>query len=410
MAKRFGLSAKLALAFLGISALTLALVLVLLERATTDSFRSYVAHGDSMEQMMPGSEEIMGSDEGMMGPDEQSFLSRLRLWLVLGGVGGAGLAAVAGIVVAGRITRPLRAIGEAANAIARGEQSRRAPVGSSDELGDLAASFNQMAEALARQEATRQRFIADVAHELRTPLAVLQAEIEALQDGITQPNSERLASLHEETALLNRLVEDLRTLSLADGGELKLELAETAPGDVLRRGVLAMSEAAARAGVSLALDLESDLPLVVADRDRITQVVTNLLSNAIRHTPSGGEVRVRASAKRHNLQVEVRDSGSGIPPDSLPVIFDRLYRVDPSRSRSSGGSGLGLAIAQQLVRAHGGEIWAANNAGAGATVAFTLPLVARPASTGGKGRRRERTGANTLPSAPEADASTGMAR
>ena len=298
----------------------------------------------------------------------------------------------------------------AANAIARGEQSRRAPVGSSDELGDLAASFNQMAEALARQEATRQRFIADVAHELRTPLAVLQAEIEALQDGITQPNSERLASLHEETALLNRLVEDLRTLSLADGGELKLELAETAPGDVLRRGVLAMSEAAARAGVSLALDLESDLPLVVADRDRITQVVTNLLSNAIRHTPSGGEVRVRASAKRHNLQVEVRDSGSGIPPDSLPVIFDRLYRVDPSRSRSSGGSGLGLAIAQQLVRAHGGEIWAANNAGAGATVAFTLPLVARPASTGGKGRRRERTGANTLPSAPEADASTGMAR
>jgi len=177
MAKRFGLSAKLALALRAISALTLVLVLVLLERATTESFHSYVAHSESMEQMMPGAEPMVGPDEAMMGPDEQGFLNRLRLWLVLGGLGGAALAGVAGVFVAGRITRPLREIGEAADAVARGDTSRRASMPSNDELGDLAASFNQMADALARQEVTRKQFFADVAHELRTPLAVLQAEI-----------------------------------------------------------------------------------------------------------------------------------------------------------------------------------------------------------------------------------------
>ena len=394
MARRFGLSAKLALASVAISVGTLVLVLVLLERATTDSFQSYLGHTDSMDQMMPGSDE-------MMGPAERSFINQLRLWLILGGIGGAVLAAVAGVVVAGRITRPLREIGEAANAIAHGDKSRRAPVETSDELGDLAANFNQMAEALAREEATRQQFIATVAHELRTPLAVLQAEIEALQDGVTQPNGERLASLHEETALLNRLVEDLRTLSLADGGELKLELTTTRAGDVIRRAVVAMSEAAAQSGVLLGHDLQSDLPPVVADPDRITQVVTNLLSNAIRHTPSGSEVRVRAFTKRRNLHVEVRDSGSGIPPEALPHIFERLYRVDPSRSRSSGGSGLGLAIAQQLVRAHGGDISAANNEGAGTTVTFTLPLIG-PASGRKSGRtRHEARAEGQAPAAPQ---------
>ena len=401
MAKRFGLSAKLALALRAISALTLVLVLVLLERATTESFHSYVAHSESMEQMMPGAEPMVGPDEAMMGQDEQGFLNRLRLWLVLGGLGGAALAGVAGVFVAGRITRPLREIGEAADAVARGDTSRRASMPSNDELGDLAASFNQMADALARQEVTRKQFFADVAHELRTPLAVLQAEIEALQDGLTEPNSERLASLHEETALLNRLVEDLRTLSLADGGELRLDLAETAPADVLSRAVLSMAEAATRAGVRLALDLEPHLPPVIADPDRINQVVTNLLSNAIRHTPPGGEIRVRASTKDRKLQVEVRDSGSGIPAETLPRIFDRLYRAEPSRSRSSGGSGLGLAIAQQLVRAHGGEIWAANNEGGGATVAFTLPLAAAAAGRRKSQRRgREDTGVH-LPATPK---------
>jgi len=200
---------------------------------------------------------------------------------------------------------------------------------------------------------------------------------------------------------LNRLVEDLRTLSLADGGELRLDLAETAPADGLSRAVLSMAEAATRAGVRLALDLEPHLPPVIADPDRINQVVTNLLSNAIRHTPPGGEIRVRASTKDRKLQVEVRDSGSGIPAETLPRIFDRLYRAEPSRSRSSGGSGLGLAIAQQLVRAHGGEIWAANNEGGGATVAFTLPLAAAAAGRRKSQRRgREDTGVH-LPATPK---------
>ena len=366
MPKRFGLSLKLTLAFLGVSAITLAIVLVLLDRLTTESFRSYLAHNEMMRSVMPEA-------HGLMGPDEQDFIARLRLSLILGGVGGALVATLAGVIVARYITRPLHEIEEAARSVALGDASRRASVSSSDELGELAASFNTMAASLANQERTRQQFIADVAHELRTPLTVLQGEIEALQDGVTKPSRERLESLHEETQLLNRLVEDLRTLSLADAGELKLQVSSEPAAAIIRRGVSAMREAAERANVGLKIDLASDLPAVPVDGQRLLQVLINLLSNAIRHTPPGGEVRVSADATQDQVRVHVQDSGSGIPQEALPHVFDRFFRVDPSRTRSSGGSGLGLAIARQLIRAHGGEIWAENNKEPGATVSFTLP-------------------------------------
>ena len=379
MPRRLGLSLKLALAFLGVSALTLAIVLLILDRSTTQSFRSYLRYDQEMQDMMQGSDPVPGmsamyGSEPAMDAGEQDFVDRLRLSLILGGIGGAAIAALIGLAIAGRITAPLREIEAAAKAVAQGDTSRRASVDSDDELGDLAGSFNQMAAVLARQEETRQQFVADVAHELRTPLAVLQGEIEALQDGVTQPTEERLASLHEETEVLHRLVEDLRTLSLAEAGELNLVPARERAALVLGRAAAAMVETAARAGVTLVIDLPASLPEINLDSDRIVQVLMNLLSNAIRHTPAGGEVRVAAQVVGESLRVSVSDSGSGIPEEALPHVFDRFYRVDPSRSRDSGGSGLGLAIARQLVRMHGGDISARNNDGAGASFAFTLPL------------------------------------
>ncbi|HLF78896.1 MAG TPA: ATP-binding protein [Dehalococcoidia bacterium] len=379
MPKRFGLSFKLALAFLGVSAVTLVLALVLIDRLTTEGFRSYLTHNEMMRSVMPEA-------HGLMGPDEQDFIGRLRLSLILAGLGGAFVATVAGLVVAGYITRPLRLIEEAARSVARGDTLRRAHVTSNDELGDLAASFNTMADSLAGQERTRQQFIADVSHELRTPLTVLQGEIEALQDGVTRPSKERLESLYEETQLLNRLVDDLRTLSLADAGELTLQIQTEPVADILRRGGAAMAETAARENVELKLDLAPDLPAVTVDAHRISQVLINLLSNAIRHTPPGGEVCVSAELTGSVVRVHVKDSGSGMPVEALPHVFDRFYRVDPSRSRSSGGSGLGLAISRQLVHAHGGDIWAENNQGPGASFTFTIPVARAYGLKAGKHR------------------------
>jgi signal transduction histidine kinase len=396
MTKRFGLSLKLAIAFLAVSTLSLAIVLFAIERSTASSFQSYVRHQELMQEAITnGTMPITGSP-GVMptvlnGDAQNSFFDRLRLSLILGGAGGAALALLVGVIVARRITQPLREIESAASAVARGDSSRRAVVKGNDELGELAASFNTMAESLAAQERTRQQFIADIAHELRTPLAVLQGEIEALQDGVTQPNKERLESLHEEAQLLTRLVDDLRTLSLADAGELRLEVSTEPVAVLVRKAASSMLEPAARAKVALKLDVEPDLPPVRVDGHRISQVLMNLLSNAIRHTPAGGEVHLSAEAAGGMVRVQVKDTGSGIPVEALPHVFDRFYRVDASRSRNSGGSGLGLAIARQIVRAHGGDIWAENNDGPGATFSFTLPL----ASTGEpriRGRARAEAG------------------
>ena len=193
-------------------------------------------------------------------------------------------------------------------------------------------------------------------------------------DRVTISDARGHFTLHEETEILHRLVEDLRTLSLAEAGELNLAPARERAALVLGRAAAAMVETAARAGVTLVTDLPASLPEINLDSDRIVQVLMNLLSNAIRHTPAGGEVRVAARVSGESLHVSVSDSGSGIPEEALPHVFDRFYRVDPSRSRDSGGSGLGLAIARQLVRMHGGDISAGNNDGAGASFGFTLPL------------------------------------
>ncbi len=305
----------------------------------------------------------------------------------------AGLVALAlGALLFFQMTAPIRQLTAAAHAIAAGDLSQRVDVRTGDELGELANAFNTMAGNLAASEAQRRQIVADVAHELRTPLSVLQANLEAMQDGVLPADSEQLASLHEETLLLSRLVADLRLLSLAEAGQLKLERTEVDLCELVRKACERMRPAAQARGINLAQELVPMAP-VLADADRLIQVIGNLVDNAMRHTPAGGAVMLqvslanldRAGAPAFQTEVKfylvtVTDTGTGIPLEDLAHVFDRFYKADKSRTRASGGSGLGLAIAKHFIEAHGGQVWAespiyhtATGTGYGTRLCFTLP-------------------------------------
>jgi signal transduction histidine kinase len=289
--------------------------------------------------------------------------------------GVAGLAAVLlTLVLSRRILRPVEALTAAAQRMEKGDLSQRVEVHSQDEIGELARAFNAMADGLARLEELRRNMVTDVAHELRTPLSNIRGYLEALQDGVVEPKPEVIDSLHEEAMLLNRLVDDLRELTLAEAGQLKLERRPVAPADLVDRALEAARAQAEAKGIALQADLPEDLPLVDVDSQRIGQVLGNLLSNALTHTPPGGKVVVVARAKQLAVEVSVSDTGEGIPLERLPYIFERFYRADRSRSRATGGTGLGLSIAKQLVEAHGGRISVASQVGQGTTFTFTLPV------------------------------------
>ena len=246
---------------------------------------------------------------------------------------------------------------------------------SQDEIGQLALTFNQMADSLAKHEELRRSLIADVAHELRTPLTVIQGNLEAMMDGLLPANPQEIATLRDEAALLSRLVADLRLLSLAEAGQLKLERVKTDPVELVTRAVESFRLQAQTSDVQLNLEFAPDLPQIEVDLGRMTQVIRNLLSNALRHTPEGGKVAITCQTNpEHEFLVAVSDTGEGIFPEDLPYIFDRFYRADKSRSRVSGGSGIGLAIVKQLVEAHGGKVWVTSELGQGTTFGFTLPL------------------------------------
>jgi len=290
---------------------------------------------------------------------------------------GAG-AGLLGILLALLLSRwalaPVRALIQGIRRVAQGDLSFRVSPSGPHEVAELARAFNRMAEDLERMERQRRALMADIAHELRTPLTNLQGYLEALQDGVLEPTPETLQTLHGQVLQLGRLVEDLRLLASAEAGALRLERTPTPPLEVLRQAVSAHRPRADARGVALDLDAPPDLPPVRMDPYRIGQVLNNLLENALRHTPEGGRVVVSARQEDSTLRVAVEDTGPGIPPEHLPHIFERFYRVDPSRSRETGGAGLGLAIARTLVGAHGGRIWAENRPEGGARFVFTLPL------------------------------------
>jgi signal transduction histidine kinase len=243
-----------------------------------------------------------------------------------------------------------------------------------------------MAESLQSAEQGRRAMTADIAHELRNPLAVQRASLEALQDGIFPLTPESLDPILEQNLLLTRLVEDLRTLALADSGQLALERTPTDLASLVRRVMERFEPQAATQQVNLQLEVRSTaihpLPTVHLDPVRVEQILNNLLSNALRQLPSGGSIRLSLEtapeAAPRVVRIRVLDSGAGIPPEALPHIFERFYRAGRSRSRSEGGSGLGLAIARQLAEAHGGSLEAANDPAGGAVFTLTLPLNSKP--------------------------------
>lgn len=309
--------------------------------------------------------------------DVEPPLSRLadavgRALKIAGAVAGvAGILLV--IFMSRRMLASIGSLTTAARGLGSGDLSSRADVKGSDEIAELGRTFNSMADALEESERQRQSLVSDVAHELRTPLSNIQGHIEAMQDGLLKPDADNLETVHLQALHLNRLVDDLRLLAQSEAQELRLDLSPASVGEIVQRVTTSFRARAEAEEVRLETMVEEALPTVAVDRVRIEQVLANLVDNAIRHTPPGGRVAVAASQAAGSIRVEVTDTGPGIPSEALPHVFDRLYRVDPSRDRGTGGSGLGLTIARQLVKAHGGAIRAESVEGRGSRFAFNLP-------------------------------------
>jgi len=272
------------------------------------------------------------------------------------------------------ILRPVDELIAAARAMEKGDLSQRVSVGSRGELGELANAFNAMAEGLTRLEQLRQNMVTDVAHELRTPLSNVRGYLEALRDGVVEPTPEMIASVYEEAMLLNRLVDDLQELAMAEAGQLKLVCQPVDIRDVIERAVLSLSAQAVEKEINVEIDVPDDLPLVEADAERLGQVLRNLVKNAIVNTPAGGEITIQARIIDTQVEVSVQDNGLGIASEHLPYVFERFYRVDQSRARSTGGAGLGLAIVKQLVEAQGGQVAIDSQVDTGTRVSFTSPI------------------------------------
>ena len=382
------LQAKLTLAFLGVVLVAVGVLGLLVGRATSGAFEGYLIGrqtGDlgGMDRMM---DEMMGPEasraamEQMFGPAEEAYLEAINGSLWLAGLVAALAAVGLGLLFARRISSPIRTLTSAARRLGAGDLEGRVPVrGGTDELGELAEAFNSMAEAIGRQEMLRRRMAADIAHELRNPLAIIQANLEAMLDGVRPLSSEEVADVHRETRLLSRLVTDLRDLSLAETGQLPLRKEPTDLAALVRTSVTRFSSRAQGRDVRLAVEIAEDPPRAEVDPDRVDQVLGNLLDNALRHAPPGGEVVVRLEPDAQHddeVRVTVRDTGSGIPEEHLPNVFERFYRADRARTRTEGGgSGIGLAVVEQLVEAHGGRVWAQSRPGEGATFGFVLPAV-----------------------------------
>lgn len=305
--------------------------------------------------------------------DQSNLVRRLNQGALTGGLIGGGLALLLALLLAYGLLRPVRDLTLASQQLASGDLSRRVPLHGQDELAQLGSAFNQMADSLQQAHQTRQAMTADIAHELRNPLAVQRAHLEALQDGIYALTVENLNPVLEQNHLLTRLVEDLRTLSLADSGQLTLDKTSVDLPELVSRAVERFTPQADSRQIQIRVDAAPGLA-VLADPMRLEQILSNLLANALRYTPESGTIWVRVFQDSGQAVITLRDSGPGFPEEALPHLFERFFRADPSRSRAQGGSGLGLAIARQLAQAHGGTLTAENSPQGGAVLRLALPL------------------------------------
>ncbi len=339
--------------------------------------------GQVVSATTPGQEtliEINGSVVGtvlssgqplIINPVEQQYISRINQALLIAAAGGLLLALVLGVLLARTLTHPLRDLTAAIHAMANGDLKQNVSIKSRDELGELAAAFNRMSADLDELTQSRQQITSDIAHDLRTPLTVIGGYAESMRDGVLKPTAERFDTIHTEVEHLQRLVEDLRTISLAEAKQLSLNREPVSPTGILERMAQSYRPLAAKQGVGLEIEMEPGLPDLNADPDRLAQVFGNLISNSLRHTSEGGKIILFGIKEGVNISMGVSDNGSGISPELLPYVFERLRRGDPSRQ--DGGTGLGLAIAKAIVELHGGSISAENNASGGARVKITFP-------------------------------------
>jgi signal transduction histidine kinase len=309
-------------------------------------------------------------------PREIEFIERINRLLLYGALVGAVIALVLGVLLSRTLTRPIRELTDATHAVSQGDLSQQVPVRSNDELGELAQAFNKMSSELSRSVNARKQMTADIAHELRTPLSLILGHAEAVHDGVLPPSRENFEIIREEATRLEQLVNDLRILSLADAGELSINLQALEPQRLLQDVVSTYQYQAQRKNIKLQLDLASSLSNIEVDAGRMTQVLTNILDNALRHTPEGGSITLSAREANDQIELAIQDSGPGLKQEELDRIFDRFYRTDTSRQRDGaipGGSGLGLAIAKSIVQAQGGYISAKSEEGKGLKIIILLP-------------------------------------
>jgi len=303
------------------------------------------------------------------------FLRSFWWQLMLAGAVAAAIALVLARWLARGMTQPLRDMAAAARMMESGDYSRRVNTASRDEVGQLAQAFNRMATELESLERLRRDLVANVSHELKTPISALRAHMENLLDGVERPDRETLQVMLAQSDRLARLVDQLLDLSRLESGEVPLEREEVALPPLVTQVLSEIEVSRAGRGVAVESKLPPDLPPAYVDRERIHQVLYNLLDNAVRFTPTGGKVTVEATRRNGTLEVRVADTGTGIAAEHLPRLFERFYRVDPARSREDGGTGIGLAIARSVVEAHGGRIWAQSEEGIGSVFAFEVPAL-----------------------------------
>jgi two-component system OmpR family sensor kinase/two-component system sensor histidine kinase BaeS len=302
------------------------------------------------------------------------FLTEIRRNLLRAVLIACALTVGIGALAGRALARPLGALADAAHAFSRRDWRHRAVVSGTKEIGDVALAFNSMAESLERADADRRNMTADIAHELRTPLTVIQGNLRAMLDGIYPLERHEISTVYDETRLLSRLVDDLRELTLAEAGQLAMQPSRIDIGELLASTLEPLRLLAEERGLRFVIGPVDAQLLASADAERVRQVLRNIVTNAFRHTPQGGQIDVSATREAQAVRIAVRDTGEGILSEDLPYIFDRFYRADKSRARASGGSGLGLPISKALIDAMGGTIGALSTPGTGSTFWFTLPV------------------------------------
>ncbi len=321
---------------------------------------------------------IIAAGEGFYPEDEDFFLRSVRRLLFIGGLIAAVMALIVGAVFAYKITAPVTALTDAAKRLARGDHATPLPVTSKDELGEMSQAFNTLTQTIETQMALRRRLIADISHELNTPLSVIQLEMKALRDGL-QSSSEASAQVEQEINLLRGLAKDLALLADTDKGDLPLDLEATDISAFMETTVSRWQARAESGGVTFQLDTAANLPSLSVDPARLSQAVGNIIDNGLRHTASGGQIVVTCRVgtfpekKGEWVIMSIRDTGCGIDPEDLPFVFERFYRADHSRRRQGGGRGLGLSIVEQIITLHGGVTWAESQPDVGSAFFIALP-------------------------------------